>query len=158
MLSLFCLDSHPTSSCPPGVDALLTPSGLQHSMPAYFPMWISSSPCSNSDTLCRHPSIWSGSNTTHQAALLCRQPPHPTQTQIPYTGYHPTRMPFSPQCLVPQAGPSIHFIPLRFQRPVSDHQTSSWLAPTSHAGQSPHMWIPSFVGHHWTPTLGYWGF
>ena len=41
-------------------------------------------------------------------------------------------------CLVPQAGPSIHFIPLRFQCPVSDHHTSPWLAPTSHAGQSPH--------------------
>lgn len=36
------------------------------------------------------PLPWSGSMSTHHAALLCRQSPHPTQTQTPYSGYPPT--------------------------------------------------------------------
>ena len=122
--------SYPTPRCPPCVDAS-SPLGLQHPTPGCCPMQISSSPCSNSDPLCGHPLIWSVSNPAHQT-LLCRQLP-PTQTPSPtrFSSYMNAL-----QCSAPQAGPSIHFVPLKFQCPVSDHHTSSWLAPTLQAGPS----------------------
>lgn len=57
----------------------------------------------------------------------------PVRLRRPTVGYHPTQMPSSPQCFVPQAGSSIHFISLRFQ-----YQTT-----TPHPGSNSPCWAIS---------------
>lgn len=86
--SSFCLDSDIPHQAVHHVWApFLTPLGLQHPIPGCSPMWISSSPCSNSDTLCGYPSYLIRLQHPTPGCPPIQTPPlNPTQTQIPHTG------------------------------------------------------------------------
>ena len=123
---------HPTPTCPPGMDALLTPLGIPHPMPGllhyvdmfltllkfWYPEWTSFSPVQ--------------APTPHTSLLSSAD-----NFLIPLSiSFYMNALPTPCPALQPKS--FIHFISLRFQLPVSDHHASPWLAPRPHAGQSPH--------------------